>query len=136
MKHFIFPIVSQIGINYRHSSLSDHKEDDNFKVKAGDRMPYFMVDGNSVFDLLHEPKFHCLVFSAQRDDVDELRKTVADKYRDVVDVQRLSLSTEAAGAFGHKESFAVLLRPDNYIGRITSDTSHVAITSYLDRLME
>lgn len=136
VKHFIFPIVSQIGINYRHSSLSDHTEDNNFKVKAGDRMPYFMVDGKSVFDLLHEPKFHCLVFSAQRDDVDELRKTVADKYRDVVDVQRRSLSTEAAGAFGHKESFAVLLRPDNYIGRITSDTSHVAITSYLDRLME
>ena len=134
VKHFIFPIVSQIGINYRHSSLSDHKDDENFKVKSGDRMPYFMVDGKSVFNLLREPKFHWLVFSAQRDGVDELRKTVASKYGDLVDVQSLPLSTEAAGAFGHKESFAVLLRPDNYIGQITRDTSHVVLTSFLDKL--
>ena len=134
VKHFIFPIVSQIGINYRHSSLSDHKDDENFKVKAGDRMPYFVVDGKSVFDLLHEPKFHWLVFSEQRYDLDELKKTMADRYRDLVDVQSLSLSAEATGAFGCAESLAVLLRPDNYIGRITGDTSHVALTSFLDRL--
>ena len=133
VKHFIFPIVSQIGINYRHSSLSDHNDDKNFKVKAGDRMPYFMVDDKSVFDLLHEPKFHWLVFSA-RDDVDELRKTVDDKYSDLVDVQSLQLSQDASDAFGHEDSFAVLLRPDNYIGRITSDTSHIALTSFLNGL--
>jgi hypothetical protein len=133
VKHFIFPIVSQIGINYRHSSLSDHTDDKDFKVKAGDRMPYFMVDGKSVFDLLHEPRFHWLVFSAQGDDP-ALRKIVADKYGGLVDVQSLSLSAEAADAFGHNNSFAVLLRPDNYIGRITSDASHVAFTSYLDEL--
>ena len=134
VKHFIFPIVSQIGINYRHSSLSDHKDDEDFKVKAGDRMPYFLVDGKSVFDSLHEPKFHWLVFSAQRDGVDELRKIVADKYGDSVDVQSLSLSEEATGAFGHEGSFAVLLRPDNYIGCITSDTSPSALTSFLNGL--
>ena len=134
VKHFIFPIVSQIGIDYRHSSLSDHKDDEDFSVKAGDRMPYFIVEGKSVFDLLHQPKFHWLVFSAQRDDVDELRKIVTEKYADLADVLSLSLSTEATGAFGHKESFAVLLRPDNYIARITGDTSYVAITSFLERL--
>ena len=134
VKHFIFPIVSQIGINYRHSSLSDHKDDEEFKVKAGDRMPYFMFDGKSVFDLLHEPKFHWLVFSIQQDDVHELRKIVAGKYGDLVDVQSLPLSPEASDAFGHEDSFAVLLRPDNYIGRITGDQSHVALTSVLNGL--
>ena len=136
VKHFIFPIVSQIGINYRHSSLSDHEGDEDFKVKAGDRMPYFLVDGKSVFDLLHEPRFHWLVFWAQREDVDELRKMVADKYVDLVDVQSLSLSTDVTDAFGHGNSFAVLLRPDNYIARITADISHAALTSYLDGLMK
>ena len=131
VKHFIFPIVSQIGINYRHSSLSDHKDDEDFQVKAGDRMPYFMVDGKSVFDLLHEPKFHWLVFSDQGDNIDDLRKTVADTYGDLVDVQSISLSAEAIEVFGNGKSFSVLLRPDNYIGRITSDTSAVALTSFL-----
>lgn len=134
VKQFIFPIVSQIGINYRHSSLSDHRDDEDFKVRAGDRMPYFMVDDKSVFDLLHEPKFHWLVFSTQQDDVNELRRTVADKYGDVVEVQSLPLSQEARDAFGREKTFAVLLRPDNYIGCITSDTSHVAFTSFLDEL--
>lgn len=136
VKHFIFPIVSQIGINYRHSSLSDHEDDEDFKVKAGDRMPYFMVDGKSVFDLLHEPKFHWLVFSDNRDVIDKLRRMVADKYGELVDVQGLSLSGEAADVFGHEDSFAVLLRPDNYIGRITSDTSHLGLRSFLDRFVK
>jgi hypothetical protein len=136
VKHFIFPIVSQIGINYRHSSLSDHDGDEDFKVKAGDRMPYFLVDGKSVFDLLHEPKFHWLVFSEQQDDIDELRKIVADKHGELVDVESLSLSAEATDASGHENSFAVLLRPDNYIGRIARDTSPAALTSYLDGLLK
>ena len=100
-------------------------------MKAGDRMPYFMVDGTSVFDLLHEPKFHWLVFSADGKVVDE----VARDYGEWVDVHSLSLSAEAVDAFGHEDSFAVLLRPDNYIARITSDTSHIALTSFLNRLV-
>src|ERR1051326_6326704 len=44
VKKFIFPLISQIGINYRHSSLSKHAWDEDFEVKAGDRMPYFLND--------------------------------------------------------------------------------------------
>src|SRR4051812_13846324 len=62
VKKFVFPLVSQIGINYRHGSLSRHDGDDDFKVKAGDRMPYFLVGGESIYDRLREPKFHLLVF--------------------------------------------------------------------------
>src|SRR5205085_5021014 len=40
VKQFIFPLISQIGINYRHGSLSRHAGDEEFEVKAGDRMPY------------------------------------------------------------------------------------------------
>src|SRR4051794_1308742 len=41
VKQFVFPLLSQIGINYRHGSLSRHAGDEHFNVKAGDRMPYF-----------------------------------------------------------------------------------------------
>ncbi len=55
VRHFIFPLISQIGINYRHSSLSQHVGDENFRVKAGDRMPYFLINGTSIYDKLREP---------------------------------------------------------------------------------
>jgi 2-polyprenyl-6-methoxyphenol hydroxylase-like FAD-dependent oxidoreductase len=58
-----FLLISQIGINYRDSSLSAHAGDREFDVKAGDRMPYFLVDGKSIYDKLREPKFHLLTFS-------------------------------------------------------------------------
>jgi hypothetical protein len=93
-----------------------------------------MIGGQSIFDLLHEPKFHCLVFSDQTNHADELKKIVADRYGDMVEVQSISLTPEATEAFGQEKSFAMLVRPDNYIGRITSDTSEVAVTSYLDGL--
>src|ERR1700674_4831021 len=38
-RNFIFTLISQIGINYRHSSLSQHADDENFTVKPGDRRP-------------------------------------------------------------------------------------------------
>src|ERR1700752_4407387 len=58
----IFPLISQIGVNYRHASLSQHTADEH-DVKAGDRLPYFLVDGESIFDRLKEPKFHLLLFT-------------------------------------------------------------------------
>jgi len=63
VRRFLFPLNSQIGISYRHSSLSQHTGDEDFKIKAGDRMPYFLIDGESIYDKLRQPKFHWLVFS-------------------------------------------------------------------------
>ena len=56
VKKFVFPRISQIGINYRHSGMSDHG-DDYLDVRAGDRFPYFTVDGASIYDRLREPKW-------------------------------------------------------------------------------
>src|SRR5262249_39725395 len=38
----VFPLISQIGINYRDDSLSEHTDDEFEDVKAGDRLPYFV----------------------------------------------------------------------------------------------
>src|SRR3982750_3569321 len=62
IKKFIFPRLSQIGINYRHSSLSQHADDEHFGVKAGDRMPYVLIDDTSIYDRLRQPKFHVVLF--------------------------------------------------------------------------
>ena len=63
VKKKFFPLISQIGITYRESSLSRHDGDRDFEVRAGDRLPYFLLDGHSIYDKLRAPKFHLLIFS-------------------------------------------------------------------------
>ncbi len=123
VKKVVFPLLSQIGINYRHSSLSKHTGDEHFKVKAGDRMPYFMIDGASIYDKLHEPKFHLLSFSDGQDDPQFFKAELDNRYARLCDFNAIPLSPEAAEAFGKDEPFSVLLRPDNYIGFISTNTS-------------
>ena len=135
VKKFVFPLISQIGINYRHSSLSQHAGDEDFNVKAGDRMPYFLVDGTSIYDKLHEPKFHLLGVSDGQDDHQFLKTELEKHYAGLVDFNAIPLSPEAAEAFGTNNPFNVLLRPDNYIGFISTETSLNGLRVYLKKFV-
>lgn len=128
VRNFVFPLLSQIGINYRHSSLSRHAGDEDFTVKAGDRMPYFLLDGKSVYDRLREPRFHLLAFSNEHDEFEEAN---VEKYAGLVDFHKFQLTREVTETVGTHRSFTILLRPDNYIGFITAKGSAVAAESYL-----
>jgi 2-polyprenyl-6-methoxyphenol hydroxylase-like FAD-dependent oxidoreductase len=131
VKQFIFPLISQIGIHYHNSVLSEHKGEEGFAVKAGDRMPYFQIGSESIYDRLHQPKFHLLVFSDgqlegesdEQNDYQELKMGVENEYADWVDFNVFPLSSHVADLFGRQESFAVFLRPDNYIGFLSSKPS-------------
>ena len=115
VRNFIFPIVSQIGINYRQSSLS--KNDGFFKIKAGDRMPYFLIDERSVYEKLTAPKFHLIAFSdGQNAPINFAGILPPDDF----DFHEFPLYPHIAETFGAGESFFVLLRPDNYIGLISA----------------
>jgi 2-polyprenyl-6-methoxyphenol hydroxylase-like FAD-dependent oxidoreductase len=131
VKRLVFPLVSQIGINYRHGSLSRHDGDGEFKVKAGDRMPYFMVGGRSVYDRLREPKFHLLTFTDEQESVPTSVGEEERLYADLVDFHALPLGPEAAEAFGADGPFTVLLRPDNYVGYISAGASSGGLEAYL-----
>lgn len=138
VKNFIFPLISQIGINYRHSSLSQHTGDENFQVKAGDRMPYFLVEGKSVYDKLREPKFHLLNIidglDAQNDD-QSLKRELESQYGGLVDFNTISLDHKVAEVFGTDKSFSVLLRPDNYIGALSKETGLSGLGVYLNEFI-
>jgi len=133
VKRFIFPLVSQTGINYRHSSLSRHAGDENFKVKAGDRMPYFLVEGESIYDKLHQPAFHWLVFSDRPNDAQASDAELKRQYADAVDSNAFPLTPQVAEIFGTDRAFSVLLRPDNYVGCMAEESSSNGIKAYLDR---
>ncbi len=127
VQNFIFPLVSQIGINYRKSSLSENNG--TFRIKAGDRMPYFMVDGKSIYEKLKAPKFHLLAFS----DGQGLIPNIVQDILEHADFLELSLFPNIADTFGSTEPFFVLLRPDNHIGLISQDLDLENIRNYLRR---
>lgn len=132
VRKFVFPRVSQIGINYRHSALSDHDGDGAFAVKAGDRMPYFLVDGTSVYDKLRSPKFHLIRFEESAADAG------SDPGGDMsgfVDTHKIVIDENVRAAFGTDRDFNVLLRPDNYIATMSTDSSLAPIDSYLSRCL-
>jgi hypothetical protein len=129
VKKFAFPRVSQIGINYRNSSLS--RTDGNFSVRAGERMPYFLIAGKSVYKNLTEPKFHLLTFFDGSGNPPDFPENFKNQYVDFVDFHDLPLYPNIAETFGAKESFMVLLRPDNYIGFICADVSLEKLKKYL-----
>ncbi len=136
VKKFVFPLISQIGINYRHSSLSEHAGDENFKVKAGDRMPYFPVEDKSIYDKLHQPKFHFLIFSDAQDDFGALKTELESQYAELIDFSAVPLDPQAADVFGTDKSFNVLLRPDNYIGFISAESSPDKLRIYLNKFVK
>ena len=134
VKKFIFPLISQIGINYRRNSLSKHAGDENFNVKAGDRMPYFLVDGKSIYDKLQQPTFHWLVFSDAHNDSQSLRTELESQYAGLVEFNAILLDPHVAETFGTNKSFNLLLRPDNYIGFISIESSLSRLKIYLNEL--
>ncbi len=134
VRKFIFPLLSQIGINYRDCSLSEHEGDRDFKVKAGDRMPYFLIDGESIYDRLREPKFHLLRFSDGTTGGDAIETKANGDWASTLDHHTVPLYPSVAEHFGTEASFQVLLRPDNHIALIASGHSEKPVNEYLAKL--
>ena len=128
VNQFIFPLISQIGINYRHRALS--RDSGDFDVRAGDRMPYFMVNGHSVYDLLHRPSFHLLTFAHPESDHQYLKSEIEREYAGLVDYHDLPLSPRVVEIFGTDAPFSVLLRPDNYIAFVSADVSLTQLRTF------
>ena len=93
-------------------------------------MPYFEIEGASVYEKLKEPKFHLLVFfDGQNESSIDPAGLPA-----FLDFQQFPLYPHVAEIFGASETFAVLLRPDNYIGLITAKVSAETIENYIKDL--
>lgn len=123
-----FTRISQIGLNYHDSQLTQFESDGHFHVKAGDRMPHFLVDGASIHEHLRAPKFHALLFTSHGlPEAPELESMA----KDLVDFYRIELDAHISDIFGAKQPFLVLLRPDNYLAFITTEVSEEVVGEYL-----
>jgi 2-polyprenyl-6-methoxyphenol hydroxylase-like FAD-dependent oxidoreductase len=127
----IFSAISQIQINYRNGSLSQHNADQAFRVKAGDRMPYFLVDQTSIYDQLHAPKFHLLDFADRAHHSLDLQQELGNEYDDLIAFKHIPLGPRITEIFGTIQPFKLLLRPDNYIGLIAPEIFSANLKTYM-----
>ena len=121
-------MISQIGVNYRNGSLSQHTDDER-DVKAGDRLPYFLVDGESIFERLKEAKFHLLMFT--HGNGDDFCEDFSKWYGHLADCHVIPLSEKVSELFETEDEFCVFLRPDNQIAFISSEMSPGVVGQYL-----
>ena len=139
VKKRFFPLISQIGITYRESSLSRHDGDRNLEVRAGDRLPYFLIDGHSIYDKLRAPKFHLLTFSDglsnDAGDYGKATDEIGSTYADLLDQYLVPLDAQIAEIFGTDKPFQVFLRPDNYIAYISPEASSRDLIPYLKEII-
>lgn len=98
-------------------------------------MPYFLINGESIYDKLHQPKFHWLVFSDEQNDYQALKAELKNKHANLVDLNLVPLQSHVAEIFGANKSFHVLLRPDNYLGFISQGASSDEISAYLNKFV-
>lgn len=134
IRKLFFPLISQIGINYRDHALSQHTSDESGDVEAGDRLPYFLVNGQSIFDKLAEPKFHLLVFS--NGEHNALCEQFVREFGDVAACQVVPLDARVREIFEKENDFIVFLRPDNHIAFISSEISLNGAREYLRLLKD
>jgi hypothetical protein len=132
VRRFIFPRISQIAINYCKMSLAETIGD--FKIKAGMRMPWFEIDGTSIYDRLREPAFHLVIFQDGQTEIPPLPDDLMGEWEGMIDSTVLPLYPSVSEIFGTTASFFVILRPDNYIGMISNDFSPEAVRGYLNRI--
>jgi 2-polyprenyl-6-methoxyphenol hydroxylase-like FAD-dependent oxidoreductase len=129
VKKYVFPRISQIKINYEDDSLS--RQTGRFKVKAGDRMPWFTIDGRSIYDDLRAPIFHLVIFHDGAAEIPPLPDDLMAEWQGQIDSHFYSLFPHVSETFGTDKSFFMILRPDNYIGMLSDDFSPERVREYL-----
>jgi 2-polyprenyl-6-methoxyphenol hydroxylase-like FAD-dependent oxidoreductase len=130
VKRFVFPRISQIAINYRGSSLSE--QHGNIKAKAGDRMPWFEIEGGSIYDRLREAKFHLVVVVDGITHVPVLPDELMEQWSGLIDSTVLEMTDDISEIFGTMKAFFMVLRPDNHIGLISDRFSPDIVSRYLE----
>jgi len=95
-------------------------------------MPWFEVEGASIYDRLRAPMFHLVVFYDGKTEIPSLPDDLMREWEGMIDSTVVSLYPNVTEVFGTSGSFYIILRPDNYIGLISNDFSPKAVKNYLN----
>jgi hypothetical protein len=108
----VFPLLSQTGIAYPDSFLT--VKSSLGKIKAGDRMHYFVFANNkSIFSYLTAPAFKLLYFG---------KATIGHPLEnEKIKIDFHAFTEIPDRVFGNEHSFYVVVRPDNHVSYIGKD---------------
>jgi 2-polyprenyl-6-methoxyphenol hydroxylase-like FAD-dependent oxidoreductase len=121
IRPIMFRTLSQIQWSYKACSISQNRSAQKLKFKAGDRLPYVLINNETVYKLLTEPAFHLLIIGNT--------KTVNAREF----VKPVTLDIEAWKPFGVLKPVYILVRPDNYIGLIADEMNDEILKTYLQQ---
>jgi len=125
VRNFIFKLLSQTGIRYRKSSLSEQNFLSEADFKAGDRSCHVSTDGCFHAFILGEPR-------AQEQITIMLEKYFEGKIR-VYTLNKSMDITAILQDFGITRDGLVLVRPDGYAAYCAEGLDGIALKKYLDR---
>ena len=124
LSHFIFRIISQLGIHYRQSPLSQGK---SAKIHAGDRLPWIQQARSNNFESLKQMLWQIHVYG-----------TVQPELQTWCHQHNLPLSEFVWDAHCKKvgllENAVYLIRPDTYIALIDSQANIDTLQQYFQKI--
>jgi 2-polyprenyl-6-methoxyphenol hydroxylase-like FAD-dependent oxidoreductase len=140
----VFRIISEIGINYRESLLSQDASMGAFSRHApcpGDRVPYiqFRESGEQTDTLqkLRVKNFRVFAFPGKNlraiaPIIEELRRH--QKLYSIMSIERTSETENVYAAFGIVEAGCYIIRPDMYVAYRTSEPDTEHLKKYMERV--
>jgi len=141
IRHFFFRRISEIGIHYRKSSLSQHSSAGYFPTyapKPGERLPYinYQEDGKmrNIQDKVKSKDFHLFIFS-KHSSIDGISR-IAERYAHLLSfeiIQYASGTDDLFKRFGIVDNGCYLVRPDLYIAYRSSKSVADHFEAYLQQ---
>ncbi|HMI77962.1 MAG TPA: FAD-dependent monooxygenase [Ferruginibacter sp.] len=124
IKKTMFRTLSQIQWSYEDCSLSKNISAQKLKFKAGDRLPYILIntgqEKESIYKKLTAPAFHLLMIGDATAVINESEF-----------VKAISLGMEEWKPVGVMKPLYILVRPDNYIGLVADEMDNETLRKYL-----
>lgn len=129
VRRLMFRTVSQIGIHYRHSAISDGRAGG---VRGGDRLPWIRVDGTPAPDgdnhaVLAGLEWQVHIYGTARDG---LRQACA---RRALPLHTFPLPSSRRARAGLRRDALYLVRPDGYVAWADPDADPARLEAFLDR---
>jgi 2-polyprenyl-6-methoxyphenol hydroxylase-like FAD-dependent oxidoreductase len=128
---FAYKGISQIGINYKKSFLSQSESTE--LLEAGALIPYTNLNGKQIDEYLKFDGITILVFGSLllHEDQDEKLQQSFQANIQFIEIMREEKNEDAFAKFKVKSTAVFLIRPDNYIGYSSENISFDAVRKYM-----
>ncbi len=140
-----FKTISEIGIDYQQSELSQEDPQSQFPKhapKPGDRVPYLPAKEHAVGtqDLVKGTQFHFILFSGEEtnEEAQQILQKLKEAYPDLIEFHEIRLSAdtkELYEKFGMKKLGYYFVRPDSHIAYRSASLDTQNFSTYLERFL-